>query len=154
LQEVKFQAFGCGAATAVSSYLAEAVEGKTLAEAKALRIENLFENLRGLPQNRVHCAFQGLDALNMAIQDYEERQQGKRGSGKRLEIRAGLESHPGHVHPVGCRCPYCDAAVLGDEHYCEPCGKEFQYCPSCGQALPLEAETCLACGKKLLAAAR
>jgi nitrogen fixation NifU-like protein len=154
LQEVKFQAFGCGAATAVSSYIADTVQGRTLAEAKALKIESLFEDLRGLPENRIHCAFQGLDALNMAIEDYEERRRGKRERGKRMEIREGLESHPDHVHPVGCCCPYCNAALLGDEHYCEPCGKEFQYCKHCGQALPLEAETCLACGTKLRAAIR
>ena len=145
LAEIKFQAFGCGAAIAVSSYLAEAAQGKTLAEAKLLRIEDLLDNLNGLPENRIHCTFQGLDALRMAIEDYEERRRGKRDRGKRMEIRAGLESHPGHLHPQGCRCPYCNRALLGDEHFCEPCGKEFKYCPRCGQALSLDAQTCLAC---------
>lgn len=149
LAEVKFQAFGCGAAIAISSYIATAVQGKSLAEAKALRIEDLLEDLKGLPENRIHCTFQGLDALRMAIEDYEERQRGKHDRGKRMEIRAGLESHAGHRHPVGCRCPYCDRSLLGDEHYCEPCGKEFQYCPRCGQAMALEADTCLACGLAL-----
>ena len=153
LAEVTFRAFGCGAATAVSSYIAETVQGKTLAAAKALRIEDLLDDLHGLPENRIHCTFQGLDALRMAIEDYEERQRGKRDRGKRMEIHAGLESHPGHRHPVGCRCPYCDRALLGDKHFCEPCGKEFKYCPRCGQAVALDAETCLACNLSLRSAA-
>jgi len=153
LAEVKFQAFGCGAAVAVSSYIAETVQGKTLAEAKALRIEDLLDDLRGLPENRIHCTFQGLDALRMAIEDYEERRRGKSDRGKRMEIRAGLESHAGHLHPLGCRCPYCNRALLGDQHFCAPCGKEFKYCPRCGQALPLEAQTCLACSLALRPAA-
>ena len=154
LAEIKFQAFGCGAAVAVSSFLSEAAQGMTLARAKALKVEDLLDDLQGLPENRIHCTFQGLDALRMAIEDYEERSRGKRERGKRLDITVGLESHAGHKHPVGCRCPYCDVALSGDEHFCQPCGREFQFCSHCGQALPLETQTCIACGQAVATAAR
>ena len=55
LEDVKFKTFGCGAAIAVSSMVAEMAKGKTLDEAMLLTNAQVAEALGGLPPNKMHC---------------------------------------------------------------------------------------------------
>lgn len=46
-----------------------------------------------------------------------------------------------------CACPYCEAALTRDRlPYCQACGVEIKYCPTCKAPLPREAGQCPACG--------
>ena len=81
LEDVKFKTFGCGAAIAVSSMVSEMAKGKTLEEAKKITPQLVAEKLEGLPKNKFHCSNLGAQALNKAIQDYQNKQ--KKEGGKR-----------------------------------------------------------------------
>ena len=74
LEDVKFLTFGCGAAIAVSSMVAELAKGKTLEEALKLTNKDVAEALDGLPGNKMHCSNLGADALHKAIEDYQQKQ--------------------------------------------------------------------------------
>src|SRR4030043_1120334 len=74
LEDVKFKAFGCGAAIAVSSIVSEVAKGKTLEEARKITPALVAEELEGLPKNKYHCSNLGAQALNKAIDDYLSKQ--------------------------------------------------------------------------------
>ncbi len=73
LDDVKFKTFGCGAAIAVSSMVAEMAKGRTLDEAMQLTNEQVAEALGGLPPNKMHCSNLGADALHKAIENYKSK---------------------------------------------------------------------------------
>ncbi|MCL2144652.1 MAG: Fe-S cluster assembly scaffold protein NifU [Endomicrobia bacterium] len=73
LDDVKFKTFGCGAAIAVSSMVAEMAKGKTLDEAMLLTNAQVAEALGGLPPNKMHCSNLGADALHKAIENYKSK---------------------------------------------------------------------------------
>ncbi len=77
IEDIKFQTFGCGAAIAVSSMLTEMAKGKSLEEARKISNKDVAAALEGLPKNKLHCSNLGADALHMAIQNYEDRKEGK-----------------------------------------------------------------------------
>ncbi|MDO8530605.1 MAG: iron-sulfur cluster assembly scaffold protein [Dehalococcoidia bacterium] len=68
-----FQARGCPASIAACSVTTEMVRGKTLAEAEALKREDVANALGGLPRGKVHCSVLAADALRNAIQDHRRR---------------------------------------------------------------------------------
>jgi nitrogen fixation protein NifU and related proteins len=74
LEDVKFLTFGCGAAIAVSSMVAEMAIGKTLEEALKITNKDVAKALDGLPGNKMHCSNLGADALHKAIEDYQAKQ--------------------------------------------------------------------------------
>lgn len=74
LEDVKFLTFGCGAAIAVSSMVAEMAMGKTLEEAMQITNKDVAKALDGLPGNKMHCSNLGADALHKAIEDYQAKQ--------------------------------------------------------------------------------
>lgn len=74
LEDVKFLTFGCGAAIAVSSMVAEMAIGKTLEEALQITNKDVAKALDGLPGNKMHCSNLGADALHKAIEDYQAKQ--------------------------------------------------------------------------------
>ncbi len=74
LEDVKFLTFGCGAAIAVSSMVAEMAKGMTLDEAMKLTNKDVAKALDGLPGNKMHCSNLGADALHKAIEDYRQKQ--------------------------------------------------------------------------------
>ena len=73
LEDVKFKTFGCGAAIAVSSIASEIATGRTLEEAKKITPQLVADQLEGLPKNKFHCSNLGAEAINKAIEDYEQK---------------------------------------------------------------------------------
>jgi NifU-like protein involved in Fe-S cluster formation len=67
--EIKFLAKGCVPAIACASALAEFLEGKTVAEAAALKREELIENLGGLPEASAHASHLAMDALTTLLRN-------------------------------------------------------------------------------------
>ncbi len=82
IEEVKFKTFGCGAAIASSSVLTEMVKGKTLEEARKITNRHVAEELEGLPPVKLHCSNLAAEALQKAIQDYQDKNGGRNGEEK------------------------------------------------------------------------
>jgi nitrogen fixation NifU-like protein len=66
--EVRFRTRGCVASIAAGSCLTEMIAGKTLAEAAALRREQLVEALDGLPSGSIHATHLAMDALAQVLE--------------------------------------------------------------------------------------
>ena len=105
LEDVKFKTFGCGAAIAVSSMVSEMAMGKTLDEAMKITNKSVIDALEGLPKKKHHCSNLGADALHRAIEDYREKQKGK----KYQKPDDG---------PDVCSCPVCDVTDPEEAPYC------------------------------------
>ena len=73
IKDIGFQTFGCPAAVASSDVVCELAKGKTLTEAKKLTKDNIVKELGGMPAIKIHCSILGLEALNKAIENYEDR---------------------------------------------------------------------------------
>lgn len=67
--EIKFLAKGCVPAMACASALAEFLQGKTVAEASALKREDLVQRLGGLPEASTHASHLAIDALNALLRN-------------------------------------------------------------------------------------
>ncbi len=76
LEDVRFKTFGCGAAIAVSSMVADMAVGKTLDEAMKITNADVAKELGGLPPNKLHCSNLGADALHEAIKAYRAKKGG------------------------------------------------------------------------------
>ncbi|MBS4021626.1 MAG: Fe-S cluster assembly scaffold protein NifU [Dethiobacter sp.] len=77
IEDIKFRTFGCGAAIATSSAVTEMVKGKTLQEALKITNQQVAEELGGLPPNKMHCSNLAADALHKAIEDLNNKRDGK-----------------------------------------------------------------------------
>ena len=67
IEEIRFLAQGCVPAMACASLLTELVKGKTIAEARQLRREELVRALGGLPQASTHASYLAMDTLAAVI---------------------------------------------------------------------------------------
>jgi nitrogen fixation NifU-like protein len=67
IEEIRFLAQGCVPAMACASKLTELVQGRTIAEARQLRREELLKAIGGLPKASLHASHLAIDALNAAI---------------------------------------------------------------------------------------
>jgi nitrogen fixation NifU-like protein len=67
IASAKFKARGCVCAIACGSQVTELIEGMTLAEARALRREDLVKALGGVPETSIHAATLAMDALAGAL---------------------------------------------------------------------------------------
>lgn len=63
IEDIRFLAQGCVPAMACASLLTELVKGKTIAEARQLRREELIQAIGGLPQASTHASHLALDTL-------------------------------------------------------------------------------------------
>lgn len=63
----RFRARGCVCAIACGSKITEMILGKTFAEARALKREELTQQLGGLPPASGHAAVLAIDALTAAL---------------------------------------------------------------------------------------
>lgn len=69
ITDARFKTYGCGSAIASSSLVTEWVKGKTLAEAKEIRNNQIAQEL-ALPPVKIHCSILAEDAIKAAIEDY------------------------------------------------------------------------------------
>ena len=70
LKDIKWETFGCAAAIATSSTVADLAIGKPLEYAIDLSNQGIVSGLGGLPSNKIHCSVLAVDALHEAIYDY------------------------------------------------------------------------------------
>jgi nitrogen fixation NifU-like protein len=68
IEEIRFLAQGCVPAMACASLLTELVQGRTVAEARLLRREDLVRTLGGLPEASTHASHLATETLAAAIQ--------------------------------------------------------------------------------------
>jgi nitrogen fixation NifU-like protein len=78
IAEAKFKTFGCGAAIASSALITDWVQGKTLAEAKGIKNQEVAEYL-SLPPVKAHCSVLAEEAVSKAIENYLSKNGGKDG---------------------------------------------------------------------------
>ena len=114
IEDIKFQTFGCGAAIAVSSMVSDMAKGKTLEEASKITNQMVAQALEGLPKQKLHCSNLGADALQKAIQDYQNKKEGIR---PRPQVKK-------------CYCPVCDLENPMEGGICTGCGKDLPPTPA------------------------
>jgi nitrogen fixation NifU-like protein len=73
IAEIRFRAKGCVAAMACGSALTELVSGKTVAEARKLRREELVRAVGGLPAASSHAGYLAIDALAAVLGQFAEK---------------------------------------------------------------------------------
>ena len=78
--DAKFKTFGCAAAIATSSTATKMVIGMTIEEALKLTNKKVVEELEGLPPQKIHCSVLAEEAIKAAIEDYQNRKNGKKSS--------------------------------------------------------------------------
>ncbi|MBQ3871875.1 MAG: Fe-S cluster assembly scaffold protein NifU [Clostridia bacterium] len=74
IEDVKFETFGCGSAIASSSMATELIKGKPLEEVRKLTNKAVAEALDGLPAYKMHCSVLAQEAIEAALNDYEQKQ--------------------------------------------------------------------------------
>jgi nitrogen fixation NifU-like protein len=65
--DIRFRAKGCVASMACASAITELVKGRSLAETRQLRREEIVEKLGGLPEASMHASHLAMDALSAAL---------------------------------------------------------------------------------------
>ena len=73
IQDVKFETFGCGSAIASSSMATELIKGKPVSDAMKLTNKAVAEALDGLPAYKMHCSVLAEEAIQSALEDYQNR---------------------------------------------------------------------------------
>jgi len=118
LTDVKYKTFGCVAAIAVSSKVSEMTKGKTLEEAKAISKKAVAEALDGLPKEKMHCSNLGAQALSEAINDYEERKNGK--------PKSASKAKKGQKPKRDITCSQCNTQNPVAAKFCMACGERVK----------------------------
>tara|TARA_B100000035_G_scaffold278032_1_gene256703 strand:- start:736 stop:1164 length:429 start_codon:yes stop_codon:yes gene_type:complete len=72
IEDAKFKTFGCGSAIASSSYATEYIKNMNLDEAKNVNNATISKHLK-LPPVKLHCSMLAEDAIKMAINDYNSK---------------------------------------------------------------------------------
>ena len=67
IEEIRFLAQGCVSAMACASLLTDLVQGRTIAEARQLRREELVSAIGGLPEASAHASHLAMDTLAAVI---------------------------------------------------------------------------------------
>ena len=73
IEDAKFKTFGCGSAIASTSYSTEYIKNKTLEEAEKVTNKEIAKELN-LPPVKLHCSMLAEDAIRMAVNDYNNKQ--------------------------------------------------------------------------------
>ena len=73
VKDVKFETFGCGSAIASSSMATELIKGKPVSEVRKLTNKAVAEALDGLPDYKMHCSVLAEEAIQSALEDYQNR---------------------------------------------------------------------------------
>jgi len=74
IEDIGFKTFGCPAAVASSDVVCSLAKGKTIQQAKKLSKDDVIKKLKGMPSEKIHCSVLGIDALKLAIKDYENKE--------------------------------------------------------------------------------
>ncbi|KXA92457.1 nitrogen fixation protein NifU [candidate division MSBL1 archaeon SCGC-AAA259E17] len=81
IKDAKFLSFGCASNIATASQLTEMIKNKTIDEAREITVQDVEEEVGGLPSVKMHCAVLATNALEKALQkaldEYEERKSEK-----------------------------------------------------------------------------
>jgi len=75
LQEVRFKARGCVAAVAAASALTELLTRRSLADAQALRPEDVLAELGSLPDESMHATHLAIDATRALLEQIDRSPQ-------------------------------------------------------------------------------
>lgn len=73
IEEIRFLAQGCVPTMACASLLTELLQGRTIAEARQLRREELVKAVGGLPKASLHASHLAMDALSAALKTTVEK---------------------------------------------------------------------------------
>lgn len=73
IEQTAYRTFGCPAAIASASMLAELTENKTISQALSLCEEDIVTALEGLPEGKGHCPPLAIAALRHALTAKTER---------------------------------------------------------------------------------
>jgi len=73
IKDIKFKTFGCASAIATSSMITQLAKGKTLDDARKITKADVAKELEGLPKLKMHCSNLAEEALNAAIDNYENK---------------------------------------------------------------------------------
>ncbi|RIE05907.1 iron-sulfur cluster assembly scaffold protein [Candidatus Cryosericum terrychapinii] len=73
IADAKYRIAGCTALIATLSVLSKELPGKTIDEALALDMPYLSGLLEGLPESKWRCAGYAVQALHLAIEDYQSK---------------------------------------------------------------------------------
>lgn len=73
ITDVKFETFGCASAIASSSMATELIKGKPVNEAMELTNKAVAEALDGLPDYKMHCSVLAEEAIQAALEDYQNK---------------------------------------------------------------------------------
>lgn len=73
ITDAKYRIAGCTALIATLSVLSRELPGKTIDEALALDMPYLSDLLEGLPESKWRCAGYAVQALRLAIEDYQSK---------------------------------------------------------------------------------
>ncbi len=67
IKDIGFETMGCGAAVASASVTTEMAKGKELKEALKISVDDVANELEGLPLPKVHCGELAVEALHKAV---------------------------------------------------------------------------------------
>jgi nitrogen fixation NifU-like protein len=73
ITDAKYRIAGCTALIATLSVLSKELPGKTISEAMALDMSYVSGLLEGLPESKWRCAGYAIEALHLAIEDYQSK---------------------------------------------------------------------------------
>ena len=78
IEDASFETFGCTAAIVTSSVATEMIKGKTVAEAKEFKNQDIIDSLGGLPTQKIHCSVLAKEAIEKALSDYNSKKNKKK----------------------------------------------------------------------------
>ena len=72
IKDVKFKTYGCGSAIASSTMFVDMLKGLTIDQAKEIKDKEIAEAL-DLPPIKLHCSVLAEEAINKAIENWENK---------------------------------------------------------------------------------
>ena len=78
IADIKFLSSGCAGAMATSSMTTVLAKGKTIEDAKRITDAHVILALKGIPSRDGKCILSGINALLVAIGDYEQKNAAKK----------------------------------------------------------------------------
>jgi len=70
ITDIRYSTEGCGATRACAAMVAHSALGKTVNEALNISAGEVIRQLKGLPENHLHCSILAVSTLYRAIADY------------------------------------------------------------------------------------